>query len=242
MVIENQHWAHKPEVFGTVYKEGFLCWGAAATVPLNVCSIRPCSRQSTSSTALHTKLLLRVMGSGKSRHYHLLWDGIHYLEKGWEKTLLIYTLGLPEPYTSDRSFVGAQRGDQVHQGLNMCHISRTCTTWYSKGSCLLATLSFKQIPKDAETLLMKTVSSVVLTDLQFHQLNSAYWGFTKLQTECGRHCKSQLEWWTQPILLTSVFPVTVDFIRHWAHACWHPIGTVLFIHPWSRHRLPGREE
>lgn len=40
---------------------------------------------------------------------------------------------------------------------------------------------------------METVSSVVLTDLQFHQLNSGYWGFTKLLTECRRHCKSQLK-------------------------------------------------
>lgn len=82
MVIENQHQAHKTEVFGTVYKKGFLYWEAASTVSLNACSIRPCSLQSTSSTALHTKLLVRVMGFGNARHYHLLWDGIHHLEKG----------------------------------------------------------------------------------------------------------------------------------------------------------------
>lgn len=37
--------------------------------------------------------------------------------KGWKKILLIYTLGLPEPYTLGRSLAGAQR-DQVHHGLN----------------------------------------------------------------------------------------------------------------------------
>lgn len=109
-------------------------------------------------------------------------------------------------------------------GTEHVHIPSICTTGCSKGSGLLAMLSFKQIPKDDETLLMETVSSVVLTDLQFHQLNSAYWGFTKLLIEYGRHCKSQLKRWTQPMLLTSVFPVTVDFIRHWANPCWHPIG------------------
>lgn len=81
-----------------------------------------------------------------------------------------------------------------------------------------------QTPKDDETLLMETVSSVVLADLQFHQLNSACWDFTKLLIEYGRHCKSQSKRWTQPVLLTSVFPVTVDFIRHWAQPCWHPTG------------------
>lgn len=82
MVIENQHQAHKTEVFGTVYKKGFLYGEAASTVSLNACSIRPCSLQSTSSTALHTELLVRVMGFGNARHCHLLWDGIHHLEKG----------------------------------------------------------------------------------------------------------------------------------------------------------------
>lgn len=82
MVIEYQHQTHKTEVFGTVSTKGFLYWEAASTVSVNACSIRPRSLQSTSSTALHTKLLVRVIGFGKSRHYHLLWDGIHDLEKG----------------------------------------------------------------------------------------------------------------------------------------------------------------
>lgn len=138
-------------MFGTVYKKGFPFWEAAVTVSLNVCSIRPCSQQSTSCTALHTELLVRVMGAGKSKHYHLVWDGIHHLEKGWKKILLIYTPGLPELYTLGRSLVGTQRGDQVHQGLNMWHTPSICTTWYSKGSDLPAILAFKQIPEDEET-------------------------------------------------------------------------------------------
>lgn len=154
-----------------------------------------CSLQGSvaSSMALHTEMLVRIMGFGKSRHYHLCWHEIHQLEKGCKNPLLIYPLGLPESYALGRSLVGARGGDQANWGLNKWHTSSICTAWCSEGTVLLAILSFKQIPKDDGTLLMKAVSSVVLADLQFHQLNSACWDSTKLLIGYGRHCKSQLK-------------------------------------------------
>lgn len=190
MVIEYQHQTHKTEVFGTVSKKGFLYWEAASTVSVNACSIRPRSLQSTSSTALHTKLLVRVIGFGKSRHYHLLWDGVHDLEKG-KKVLFIYTLGLPEPNTSGRSLVGNQRGDQVHQGLNTWHTPAFAPHGAPKVQVCWLYCSSNKFPRMMRHCWMETVSSVVLADLQFHRLNSACWGFTKLLIEYGRHCKSQ---------------------------------------------------
>ena len=107
--------------------------------------------------------------------------------------MLIYPLGLPESYALGRSLVRARGGDQINQGLNKQHTSSICTAWRSKGTVLLAILSFKQIPKAEGTLLMKAVSSVVLADLQFHQLHSACWDPTKLLIGYGRHRKSQLK-------------------------------------------------
>lgn len=142
---------------------------------------------------LHTELLVTIMGFGKSRHYHLCWDETHHLEKGWKRPLLIYPLRLPVSYAVGRSLVGARGDDQANRGLNKWRTSSIGTAWCSKGTVLLAILSFKQIPKDDGTLLMKAVSSVVLADLQFHQLNSACWDSTKLFIGYGRHCKSQLK-------------------------------------------------
>lgn len=175
--------------------------------------------------ALHAELPVRIMRFGQSRHYHLCWDEIPQLERGWKKPWRIYPPRLPESYALGRSLAGAQGGDQADRGLNKWHTPSICTAWCSKGTVLLAILSFKQIPKDDRTLMMKAVSSVVLADLQFHQLNSACWDSTKLSIGYGRHRKSQLKLWAQPVLLTSVFPVTADFIRHWTYQCWHPTRT-----------------
>ena len=78
-----------------------------------------------------------------------------------------------ESYALGRRLVGAWGGGQADWGLNKRLTSSIRTAWCSKGTVLLATLSSKQTPKDDGTLLMKAVSSVVLADLQFHQLNSA---------------------------------------------------------------------
>lgn len=106
------------------------------------------------------------------------WDTSPWKRMG-KNTADLYSWATRALHFRQKPCQGSERRPSVPGTEHVPHPS-ICTTWYSKGSGLLAILSFKQIPKDDETLLMETVSSVVLTDLQFHQLNSAYWGFTKL--------------------------------------------------------------
>lgn len=87
---------------------------------------------------------------------------------------------LPESCALRRSLVSAQGGAQAGWGLNKWHAHRTYTAWCSRAAVLLAMPPFKLMPKDHGALLMEPVSSVVLTDLQFHQPNSARWDSTKV--------------------------------------------------------------
>lgn len=147
---------------------------------------------------------------------------------------------LPESYALSRSLGGAQGGAQAGWGLNKWHAASTHTAWRPRGAVLLAMPPFKLMPKDHGALLMEPVSSVVLTDLQFHQPNSACWDSTRVLIRYGRCCKSQLKRWTQPVLLMSVSTVTVDFIRQWACSCWHPVGMSSLPIP-GPDTLPGCE-
>lgn len=193
-------------------------------VSLNTCSIRPCSLQSLfHSPPPQTAGQRNGVWKIQALPSVVGWDTSPWKRMG-KNTAALYSWATRALHFRQKPCQCSEKTKSTRDWTHGTHLPSIRTTWCSKGSGLLAILSFKQIPKDDETLLMQTVNSVVLTDLQFHQLNSAYWGFTQLLIEYRRHCKSQLKRWTQPVLLMSVFPVTVDFIRHWANSCWHPIG------------------
>lgn len=107
-----------------------------------------------------------------------------------EKVVQLYLL--PEPSALNGPLGSWRRPSWL--GAEKWRTLGTCAAWCSQGAVLLATaVSFRQTPKDHGALLMKPVSSVVLADLQFHQLNSACWDSTKLLIGYNRHCKSQLK-------------------------------------------------